>query len=391
MKTIFKITILTIVILISVFFGIEHVFAAWSASMNPKTLTVYVGGTGKVTALQTGTEVVNTLPSYTSSNTAVATVERDGTVKGIKPGTVTITGKYGSLVAGTTTVTVKANAVWAGEMSPKTLTVYVGGTGKVSARQTGDIRVKTPAYYTSSNPTIATVDPNTGVVKGIKPGTATITGKFGKYVAGETTITVKDVEVWEGTMVPTNLTIIVGDSAKVTAKQTGSLKVNTLPTYYCNDTSVISIDKNGTITGLKPGTATITGRFGDLIAGNTDITVLDVSIKDEWVGMTVLEKSIIPVGETSEASIKQDGKYKIDSIVTYTSSDPSVASVDANGVVKALKPGKAVITGKVGNNLIASEAEINVSNKSKSKLIIISSIIVLFSGLVVLIRKSKHQ
>ena len=185
---------------------IKHTNAEeWTGKMTPASATISVGGTTTVHAAQTSSIKVSTLPTYTSSDETIATVDSTGKVTGIKAGSVTITGKFGDLVAGKTTVTVTGSGAatdeWTGKMTPASATISVGGTTTVHAAQTSSIKVSTLPTYTSSDETIATVD-STGKVTGIKAGSVTITGKFGNLTAGTTTVTVKDSKSTTGTENP---------------------------------------------------------------------------------------------------------------------------------------------------------------------------------------------
>ena len=124
--------------------------------------------------------------TYTSSNKKVATVTSRGVITAKKSGTAKITVKSGKKKA-VLTVTV-----------PKTATKSISVASAVSVKKgkTYTLKAKrTPANseekitYRSSNKKVATVT-NSGKIKGVKKGTATITVKSGK-VTKKVTVTVK--------------------------------------------------------------------------------------------------------------------------------------------------------------------------------------------------------
>ena len=84
-------------------------FNIWTAKMVPRTVTILVGETAQVKAIETGSIRINTFPSYNSSNTYIATVDDYGNVKGLREGEVIITGSYSNIIAGTTKVIIKEN------------------------------------------------------------------------------------------------------------------------------------------------------------------------------------------------------------------------------------------------------------------------------------------
>lgn len=149
-----------------------------SISLKPSSVTIYVGKTSQLKATVTGKSQTVT---WTSSNKSVATVDKNGKVKGINNGTATITAKANGLKA-TCKVTVKSKI----SVNPSTMLVYLGKTGQIKATVIGKSKKVT---WTSSNKAVATVSKN-GKVKGIKEGKAVITAKA-NGVKATCTVTVK--------------------------------------------------------------------------------------------------------------------------------------------------------------------------------------------------------
>ena len=68
-------------------------------------------------------------------------------------------------------------------------------------------------------------------------------------VAGTTKVVVKESieSVWKGEMTPETLTLEVGKTGRVVAKQISEVTVDTLPTYKSSDTSVAKVDREGNV------------------------------------------------------------------------------------------------------------------------------------------------
>ena len=279
------------------------------------TATVYAGKTVTVKATATPAGTVK----YTSSNTEVATVSSTGVVKGIKAGTATITATAGNAKA-TCTVTVKNGTV---KLNRTTATVYTGKTVTVKATTTPAATVK----YTSSNPKIATVS-STGVVKGVKAGTVTITATAGN-VKATCKVTVKTSTI---KFAKASATIYKGKTVTVKATATPSATVK----YTSSNPKVATVNsKTGVVKGVKAGTVTITATAGNLK------TTCKVTVKNPTFSL-VKYSATIKAGKTITISSKAAPA----NTVTYVSSNKKIATVTSKGVVKGIKKGKATITVK---------------------------------------------
>lgn len=166
-----------------------------TAVITTKNVSVYPGKTAKINVKYTNT-TAQTTKTWASSNTKVATVDQNGVVKGVKAGKAKITltvqnpGDAQALVL-SKDVTVK-QYVTSIKLNAAKKTIYNGKSFTLKAT----VNPKNAAYkavtYKSSNRKIATVT-SKGVVKGIKPGKATITvtAKDGSKKSAKCTVTVK--------------------------------------------------------------------------------------------------------------------------------------------------------------------------------------------------------
>ena len=143
---------------------------------------------------------------------------------------------------------VKADTKVTVTLNKKTATVYKGKTTTLKATVTG---VDAPKVtFTSSNPKVAAVNKTTGKVTAKAKGSAVITAKCGD-VKVTCKVTVKNPTL---TLNKTSASVKVGKTTKVTAKATPSGKV----TYKSGNKKIATVSSNGTIKGIKKGTAKIT-------------------------------------------------------------------------------------------------------------------------------------
>ena len=297
--------------------GAEKELVKVTAALDKKTATVY---TGKTVTLKATSNDKDAKVTFKSSNTKVATVSSTGVVKGVKAGTATITATYGNAKA-TCKVTVKASTI---KFAKKIATVYTGKTVTVKATATPSATIK----YTSSNTKVATVNSKTGVVKGVKAGTATITATAGSLKATyKVTVKAPSVKFAKKTA-----TVYKGKTATVKATLAGVSSVK----YTSSNTKVATVNsKTGAVKGVKAGTVTITATSGKLKA------TYKLTVKNPTFSLTK-SSATIKKGKTTTIKSKAAPAGK----VTYTSSNKKVATVTSKGVVKGIKKGKATITVK---------------------------------------------
>lgn len=203
-------------------------------------------------------------------------------------------------------------------------TVYTGKTASLKAASNDTAKTVT---YTTSNKAVATVS-STGVVKGVKAGTAVITANCGNATA-TCKVTVKAPSV---KFAKKSAVVYKGKTATVKATLAGVSSV----TYKSSNTKIATVNsKTGTVKGIKAGTVTITATSGKLKA------TYKLTVKNPTFTLT---KSSATIAKGKTTTIRS--KATPVSTVTYTSSNKKVATVTGKGVVKGISKGKATITVK---------------------------------------------
>ena len=163
------------------------------------------------------------------------------------------------------------------------------------------------------------------------------------YSEGYKTVTVKTPKSWK--------------SVKVTATS--------------NKKSVAKVKKTAAkkikVTGVKPGTAKVTVKVTYKTSTKKNAKAktkkLTYTLKVAKVGVALSGDSVVAIGSTTKLTNtkKNSSRAKI----TYTSSDDTIAKVDAaTGVVTGVKAGKATITAKitVGKDSATTTKDVEVKN-----------------------------
>ena len=298
-------------------------------TLSPKTKYVNVGKAFKVSRSVKNAYKGNKTLRWKSSNSKVASVSSSGKVKAKKVGKATITATCldGSKAKGKMKVVVR-RLVTKIKMNKSSANILVGKSVKLSVRITPSNATIKGVTWKSGDKSIATVDG--GKVIGVAPGMVKITATS-KDVKKKKTycwVTVSEpVPVTNFTVADANLTVAKGSSIQSGVVPNPTNATDSIK-YWSDTPSVASVTSKGKIKAKKPGKATIYARAANGVEAHVDVTVVDINRKAVTLRQYATEKLSI---------------YNITTGITWYSARPDIASVDANGTVKAKLPGTTVI------------------------------------------------
>ncbi len=312
-----------------------------SVTLDKPSATLKVGETVTLTATVKPDDATDKTVTWTSSDASVATVD-NGVVTAKKVGTATITAKAGEKSA-TCAITVEPTPVTGITLDNATVTLKEGQEIQLTATVAPVDATDKTVTWSSNKTDVATVS-NTGKVKAIKEGVATITAKAGnKEATCVVTVSKNVIAVTSVSLDKPSASLKVGETVTLTATVKPDDATDKTVTWTTSDASVATVS-NGVVTAKKVGSATITAKAGDKEA-TCAITVVATPVTSVTLDRT---SASLKAGETVTltATVKPDDAT--DKTVTWSTSDASVATVD-NGVVTAVKIGTATITAKAGD------------------------------------------
>ena len=219
--------------------------------------------------------------------------------------------------------------------------------------------------WESSDTNIASVDSN-GKVTAIKAGTATISVKTndGGFTATcKVTVIAKVIKVSGVTLDKDALKLVEGNTATLIATISPANATNQAVTWESSDTNVATVDDNGKVTAIKAGTATISVKTND--GGFTATCEVTVTTKVIKVSGVSLDKDALKLVEGNTATLIAtiSPANATNQAVTWESSDTSIASVDSNGKVTAIKAGAATISVKTNDGGFTASCKVTVIAK----------------------------
>lgn len=294
-------------------------------SVSPSLWSMSVGDKKILNTVFTPTNATNKAVAWTSSDPSIATVNATtGEITGVSAGTATITAttQQGSFVS-TSVITVNpATAVSKVTINKSTLRLKKGSNEKLIATVSPQNATNQKVTWSSSDYTVASVDPATGVVLGIKQGTATITATTddGQYKATCSVI------VDGGSSTSDQYTVSFASGLSFSAKGSSSKLVSVSINGRTLRSSEYRISSNGGYTyvtlsdeyasDLKAGTHTLTMNFSDG-SGSTTFSVYHPSSSSKPVLNVATPAPTSPIGSrttktSTSISKSESNRYIVD-------------------------------------------------------------------------------
>jgi len=306
--------------------------------------------------------------TWSSDNSAIATVDSAGKVKGVSVGTTTIRASAAGLSGSRTVQVVAANTFDHIQFAGTMASINKGSNYTITTLQTVSIDGTTTtlgnslATWTSSNTAIATVN-SSGVVNGVYDGAATITATYNGKTA-KLAVNVNDTvniprDIWftnsNGYVRFDTISGTYSLNVHAVDKYTVETDITSTTAYTSSNTSVATVSSTGVITPVGYGTALITaGAYGkkaycQVDAGRLRINPVNVTISASMTAgqsQTPTATATAPVtGMTSSWSLLKGNAVQI---------------TGGGSLIQAVYTGAS----KVQGNINYSYPQYNVSNNT---------------------------
>ncbi len=281
--------------------------------------------------------------TWTTDDPTVATVDKKGNVsaKGLGDAVITATTERGIAAAASVRVVNKGKEVTAIQLDKQSVELYEGNALQPEYKLEPKNPEDDTVTWTSSDPAVAYINAS-GLLVAEKPGTITLTATASSGVTAEMQVTVKGAEL---TISPDPVTLKKDGIQKLTAKVLPSgLILNT--TWSSADPAIATVDGEGTVTAVSNGLTTVTASLDSGVTASVWVSVVDVPAKNIQINKGKLKMT---VGAEQELKVKVTPANATITQAFWSSSNETVATVDENGKITALTPGKVVITARTHN------------------------------------------
>ena len=334
-----------------------------SVSLSPSSVSVTELQTIQLTPVYIPTNACLKTVTYTSSNTAIATVNASGLVTGVVPGTATITltvndGFTTKTTTRDVTVTKDCSGSIVMSMSQTTLSLMATNTATLTTSfvPANECTASKIVTWSTSNSSVATVV--NGVITAVSAGTATITATTD---GTGTTIATCAVTVTPYCSSGTVTISLDKPTTNVYTDEAGSFTITPtiLPANACNK-NVTWTSSDPTIASVLNGVVTTYGVIGSAtisctsVQSPTTIVTATVNVLERLpasISMVTSASLLIGGTQTLTATIAPATAYN--KTITWSTSDVTKVSVNASGVIVGVAQGSATITATTSNGLTA--------------------------------------
>ncbi len=320
-----------------------------SISLSPSDVTLAPKEKVRLYAQIAPSNATDLRVSWASGNEEIATVNDSGIVTARQAGSVKIYaktkdgGKSAFAIVRVVQPIINVNGV---RLDRSESNLMVGETQQLTATVLPANASYRNVRWESSDTNVATVN-DKGLITAKAAGKARITihTSDGDFKAACTvTVSPQPVPVTGVTLDQTQLALLAGEGAQLTATVQPENADNKTVSWSSSNPAIAAVDAQGKVAAISAGQATITVTTQD--SGKTATCTVTVSPQPVPVTGVTLDQTQLALlaGEGAQLTATVQPENADNKTVSWSSSNPAIAAVDAQGKVAAISAGQATIT-----------------------------------------------
>jgi len=322
--------------------------------------------------------------TWSSSNADIATIDNQGLASTFAGGSTSIKATRNSITATADLVVVAARL--------ETITVTPGGASLVEGLSQqftamgnydngSSVDITSLVIWNSSNLAAAEID-SEGLAKGLAAGNSTLTATSGP-VSGSAVLTVNTATLQSISITPPSFSLIEGWSLQYTAMGNydngTTVDLSSVVTWSSSEIAFATINSSGLATGISAGDVIIKAN-SDFIEATTQLTIDALVLQSISL---VANNNAVVKGLTQQyqamGSFNDDSVMDISGLVTWSSSDVFVATINSTGLATGIIAGEVMIKAQL--ETVAVTTALKVTDAALVSLSIIPAEQIIGTGL----------
>ena len=314
-----------------------------SIAISPLNNPVAKGNTDQFTAIGTysdgSTANITTTVSWSSSKSAIATVNSNGLASALGVGTTNITASLNGITSNTVLLNVTNANLTSIAISAASNSVAKGKTDQFTAIGTysdnSTANITTQVLWSSSNTATATINAN-GVALALAVGTTNASASLSGITSNSVTLTVTNAVLSSIAISAASGSVTKGGTDQFTAIGTYSdnstANISSQVAWSSSNTSVASVSANGLASALAVGGTNVTASLSGITSNSIALTVTNAVLSS--IAISAASGSVTKGGTdqfTAIGTYSDNSTVNISSQVAWSSSNTAIASLNATG------------------------------------------------------------
>ncbi|MGD6736199.1 Ig-like domain-containing protein, partial [Photobacterium leiognathi subsp. mandapamensis] len=360
-------------------------------TVTPATVGILIGQTEQLIATAIYSDGrsfdISRSVTWTSEDTAVATITMNGLLFANHEGKTLITAFKDDIISNRVNVNVKEAFITGIAVTPSPVNVAKGQTQQLVAAaiysDDSSSDISRSSIWACGNTEVATVTSN-GLLFGSHAGNTTVTATKDDITSDAVVVNVTAATITDIAVTPSPVNVAKGQTQQLSVMATysdgTSSDVTSSVTWKSEDTATVTVTPSGLLSAVKAGSTTLTAIKDGIISNIVTVNVTSAVITD----ITVIPSPVnVAKGQTQQLSVMatySDGTSSdVTSSVTWKSEDTATVTVTPSGLLSAVKAGSTTLTA-IKDGIISNIVTVNVTSAVITDITVIPSLVNIEKG-----------